>query len=603
MAEVVKDWTIMVYMAGDNNLSEDMITAMKGMIELGKVPNINLVVLYDGCYPFAPIKFYNFSKSSLLTTIAGKNSGNISDFEDDLFADEEVNKTSDAAAAGTNETVHRPSRPPKDLSELETLKIADFVPQILKRFPATRTAFILSGHSDGIIGKRLLPDDDSSAKLNLISLRRVLEAKLEKIKTTDGKPFKFDLLGFDGCLMGMLEVGFEMKSVAKIMVASQGNIPTAGWIYDRMFADFIATNGSLETAKLAVSMVDNYANYNEDFTVGGRSINISACDLEVLETDESPYKYVQELGKLFYDILNLPVEKPVKDETKTEETDSASTEMPEEYYLQNRVIREKFIDWMTLSHYQSQTFMHSQAVDLIDFTYNLLLNFRKWTAENEIMKLIVVSPGGGNKDRTTTVMKIENRIAAIFEKFIEINTAINNKNQSYLLKSCSIGAEYQFSQGVSVFLPWSRMAFRMIRFLYSQLNFNDNENWLKFIDKLTLLTLREYREDPLFNDKFSSLENVTYSQLTDREVGGREVGGREVGGREVGGREVGGREVGGREVGGREVGGREVGGREVGGRGISFEFYFYFSQIRNYKPEVFKQRLFYADQNTFTTDK
>ncbi len=40
-----KEWTIMVYMAGDNNLSEDMITGLKGMMNIGNEANINLVAL------------------------------------------------------------------------------------------------------------------------------------------------------------------------------------------------------------------------------------------------------------------------------------------------------------------------------------------------------------------------------------------------------------------------------------------------------------------------------------------------------------------------------------------------------------------------------
>jgi len=44
----------MVYMAGDNNLSEDMVTGLRGMMSVAGKGNFNLVACYDSGYPPIP---------------------------------------------------------------------------------------------------------------------------------------------------------------------------------------------------------------------------------------------------------------------------------------------------------------------------------------------------------------------------------------------------------------------------------------------------------------------------------------------------------------------------------------------------------------------
>src|SRR5687767_10506012 len=64
----MKDWTIMVYLAGDNNLSEEMITALTGMQKAMSIPEsdkkLNLVAVYDSGYPTALLKHYSFTEKT-----------------------------------------------------------------------------------------------------------------------------------------------------------------------------------------------------------------------------------------------------------------------------------------------------------------------------------------------------------------------------------------------------------------------------------------------------------------------------------------------------------------------------------------------------------
>jgi hypothetical protein len=551
----MKEWTIMVYMAGDNNLSEDMITGLKGMMSIGDQANINLVALYDGCYPVAPIKFYEFSKSAVANLARG-NRPRLQDFEEKIYR-QERSVTGSGTAGGTATVTQYRAEMGREDSDL--FKLNDFVPRVIEKYPANRYALILSGHADGVIGKQLLRDEDPEIALDLTGLREILEGALPK--NPDGNVRKLDLIGFDGCLMGMLEVGCELKGVAKVMVASEGNIPAAGWAYQEILDGIKESRGKMDEKQFAISIVQKYARFNEDFAISGRAVNISACNLDELNKDKSAgqpdergslFDIVQDLADILYKLLSLPIE--------------VGDGVSEEVAVENKLIQEKFIDWMLLSHLRSQTFMHGQAVDIIDFTYNLLLHYPKWLRENEITGIL---PGESGSERTVnqTVSKIQDRIGSIFENFIGINEAIRKENKKYILASCSVGAEYQFSQGVSMFFPWTKMALNMIKKRYSSLIFNRTTHWLDFITRFSDLTLREKREKPLFNKDLPSLFSLSFDELRHKEVGGREVGGR------------------------------EVGGREVGGRGGSEGFYAYFSQIRNYRADFFERNC--IDESSF----
>ena len=48
-------WTIMVYLAGDNNLAEEMIYALKSMYTIGSTKHYRVVAYYD--FGLKPVTF------------------------------------------------------------------------------------------------------------------------------------------------------------------------------------------------------------------------------------------------------------------------------------------------------------------------------------------------------------------------------------------------------------------------------------------------------------------------------------------------------------------------------------------------------------------
>jgi len=71
---------------------------------------------------------------------------------------------------------------------------------------------------------------------------------------------KLDILGCDACLMNMLEIAYEMKDTAALMVGSEETEPAAGWPYAAILKPLVA-KPSVAPADLAKIMVTEYGKY------------------------------------------------------------------------------------------------------------------------------------------------------------------------------------------------------------------------------------------------------------------------------------------------------------------------------------------------------
>jgi len=118
----MKEWTIMLYLAGDNNLSEDMITALVGaknaMGTPGADERVNVVAVYDSGHPTVATTHYHFT--------------------------EKRSRRSLEACAIRYKHPQRKFRGRR--SPGEKLYVIDFVRWAAEKWPAEKYALILSGH-------------------------------------------------------------------------------------------------------------------------------------------------------------------------------------------------------------------------------------------------------------------------------------------------------------------------------------------------------------------------------------------------------------------------------------------------------------------------
>ena len=82
---------------------------------------------------------------------------------------------------------------------------------------------------------------------------------------------KLELIGFDACLMGSIEVAYSLSDYADYMVASEEAEPGGGWDY----SFFGKINNDLDSLSLSKLIVDNYTEYYEKLKyVNGTSLAV-----------------------------------------------------------------------------------------------------------------------------------------------------------------------------------------------------------------------------------------------------------------------------------------------------------------------------------------
>ena len=117
-------------------------------------------------------------------------------------------------------------------------------------------------------------DDASNDCLDNQELQRILEY----MQTLLGG-VKVDVVGMDACLMTMIEVAYQIRNQANILVGSEESEPGEGWPYDLILADLTAkpTMGGSDLAKSVVKRyIESYdkgSPFNQDVTQAALDLN------------------------------------------------------------------------------------------------------------------------------------------------------------------------------------------------------------------------------------------------------------------------------------------------------------------------------------------
>ncbi len=253
----LESWTFMVYLDGDNDLESAGIGDFLEMASIGSSEDVNIVVQFD----------------------------RIDDY-DSSYGD----WTGTKRFYITRGMTPTPANALMDLGEANMgnpATLVNFVNWAKASFPAKNYALILWNHGTGWRAR-------SKAEL----WRERLEKKKEKIifkavcwdDTNGGDCLYMDevqgalnssggagLIGFDACLMGMVEVAYEIRNYAQVMVGSEEAEPWGGWPYDGILGDLTA-HPSWSPSQLGSAIVDDYyRSYGNDQTQ-------SAIDLTRMNT-------------------------------------------------------------------------------------------------------------------------------------------------------------------------------------------------------------------------------------------------------------------------------------------------------------------------------
>jgi hypothetical protein len=240
-------WTLMIYLDADNDLHDYGLYDINEMEVAGSSNTIQIIVLFDG-RGYGNSVLYRITKDP-----NGYNSQIVSKILDDQGA---VIPQSGEVNMGTPNT------------------IIDFVTWAITKYPANRYCLIFWDHGSGWRQnydwktKHLCVDETDGDALELDELWSALNL------ITDNGNNPIDFIGFDACLMQMIEVGHEIRSYGEYMTGSEEVEPRFGWKYDDTLTTLIESP-SMPPSALGAQFVNDYIN------AGGHTL--STINLELLD--------------------------------------------------------------------------------------------------------------------------------------------------------------------------------------------------------------------------------------------------------------------------------------------------------------------------------
>lgn len=256
-------WTVMVYMAGDNNLDGAALRDIKEMARAGSTEDVHILVQLDRLED-------NKTRRFRITKGGGYNRDCLETFGESNTGDPRI--------------------------------LEDFLEWSIERYPAERYFLILWNHGGGWwedAGSRAVSPniskffarrsgirpslfrhrhgaaihansrgicyDDTSAGDALDN--RELKDVLARTSSLIGR--KIDLLGMDACLMNMVEVAHQLRNSVDYIVGSEIEEPNDGWPYTDILTWLAAKPGSdaVAVARTVVSKyIRSYKNSDEMVT-------------------------------------------------------------------------------------------------------------------------------------------------------------------------------------------------------------------------------------------------------------------------------------------------------------------------------------------------
>lgn len=471
-----KEWTVMVYMAGDNNLSPDMSYAMEHIRRAADEhrATVNLFVYYDGSSPEIPTLYCDYSSEN----------------HDKIFyraskISKRFRDRRERPEAGDNE----------DSAKMySALNFVDWCVNLVEHpggsgRKAENYALVFAGHTAGFHSIGLFRDESTGYHMSMPKLRWLLERITEQ-RSADGDGTqdreedanedsasitvigeKLAVLGFDSCAMGMLEVGYQFRDLAQALLVSEGNIPNAGWSYAEILGSI--GKGKADGPTAAEAIVHAFIAKQDNYSVGGVAVDMAAWDLAKLPELDEP---LADLALLLRNCL--------------EDKGTALYRQVERMLLQ--------------AHWRCQTYMFDQNVDLLD-----LCSLLKKEAE-----LVA-----------TEIRDVPEQILAIPALCDHVIRAIRN----IVILSGFSGGTYQFSNGISLFFPWSATSFLASERDYCRLRFVDETKagrmWTNFLAKYLLeVTLRPGQTPTVAGPSFAGGMSDVVNLIEDTEEDTVEAG-------------------------------------------------------------------------------
>ncbi len=218
-------WLVMMYEdADDEILEEDIVFDMNEAELVGSTDQVTVVVQMDR-------------------------------FVGGYDGDGDITSTKRYLLTQDNDLYNINSEELEDLGEVDMgdgQSLYDFANWAIRSYPAEHYVLIMSDHGGGWTGGW---SDDDPQELSGLSMQEI-DDTLGLIVADTGIG-AFELVGFDACLMGQLEVMSAIAPHAKYAVGSEETEPSLGWAYAK-FLQALNENTAMSGRELGQAIVDSY---------------------------------------------------------------------------------------------------------------------------------------------------------------------------------------------------------------------------------------------------------------------------------------------------------------------------------------------------------
>lgn len=227
-------WTYMVYVVGDNDLSNMATLDLKEILAANSSEQVRVPVMLE--------QSTQYTSGASTTTQRGL-----------------VTKSCNGLQSMG-----------RDVNMADKQTLTDFINWAKTNYPAERYGLVLWSHGGGWKADKLSRGAliDSGTSSTPMSVQDMASA----IQAAGG----VDLINFDACLMGMYEVAYQMRSAGKVLVASEESIPGLGNPYTAVLNRLVATPGQ-DVGTLARGIVSDYDSYYRNYA--RESVQLAAIDL------------------------------------------------------------------------------------------------------------------------------------------------------------------------------------------------------------------------------------------------------------------------------------------------------------------------------------
>ncbi|MBP5154428.1 MAG: peptidase C11 [Lachnospiraceae bacterium] len=236
--------TVMVYMCGTDLESQHGMASndLNEMLKASIASNVNLIIYTGGCKGWK-------------TTAISSTNNQIYKIEGGRLVRLEANM-------GSNKS--------KPMTSPDTL--AEFIQYGQSHYPANRNILILWDHGGGSLSGYGYDENVKGNSMTLAGINTALKKG----------GMKFDIIGFDTCLMATAENALMLTEYADYMVASEETEPGVGWYYTNWLT-MLSNNTSVSSLELGKKIIDDFVDVCA-VQCKGQKTTLSLVDLAELET-------------------------------------------------------------------------------------------------------------------------------------------------------------------------------------------------------------------------------------------------------------------------------------------------------------------------------